>query len=387
VPVTNFFRDGDNLLQEYDDAGNTTAQYSTEPSSFGSITSQRRSGQSHYYHHDPIGSTTELTDPSGNVSDSRRYKAFGELVEQSGATSFPFQYIGRAGYYFDPERGTYYVRGRDYAPEHGRWLSGDPLDFAMNSFSHYVYSNNNPSTYCDPSGLFCCLCAWNVITAKGTTVASIDAAFVAGQTPARSGVASWWRARGPGLGHIPNSPQPNAVGFYTFLNEAFAIMGTPIPAGTLRYDMYLFFITADVCETILGDCAVSVSEIQKLQTYNATMRVWETTSTKTVDHGTIVPRYGPGTNLSIGDLKPPHPSGCRRRIVFTDMPGHVAKIGLGGGTFQYNRMEVFQRLRVIDQWGGSYNELEHAFSLQADPPGIPVFKSTHKEDADVSCCC
>jgi RHS repeat-associated protein len=151
MPVTNFFWDGDNLLQEYDDAGATTAQYSTEPGQFGNVTSQRRSGQSHYYHHDPLGSTTELTNPSGDVTDTRRYKAFGETVEQSGSTTFPFQYVGHKGYYFDAERGTHYVRRRDLDALRGRWLSNEPLRQRIREA--YAYAHNSPLSAIDPSGL------------------------------------------------------------------------------------------------------------------------------------------------------------------------------------------------------------------------------------------
>jgi RHS repeat-associated protein len=151
MPVTNFFWDGDNLLQEYDDAGATTAQYSTEPESFGNVSSQRRGGQSHYYHHDPLGSTTELTDASGNVTDTRRYKAFGETVEESGLTDFPFQFVGRQGYYLDEELGRYYVRRRDLLPLGGRWLSIDELLEEL-GVSSYAYVANSPVVLVDPSG-------------------------------------------------------------------------------------------------------------------------------------------------------------------------------------------------------------------------------------------
>jgi RHS repeat-associated protein len=157
MPITNFFWDGDSLLQEYDDAGNTTAQYSTEPGSFGNITSQRRGEQSRYYHHDPLGSTTELTNASGDVTDTRRYKAFGETVEQTGSTTFPFQYVGRVGYYFDAERATHYVRRRDLQSDDGRWLSEDPRR-AAEERNGYIYASNRPTTNIDPRGEHDFLC-------------------------------------------------------------------------------------------------------------------------------------------------------------------------------------------------------------------------------------
>jgi RHS repeat-associated protein len=191
MPITNFFWDGDNLLQEYDDAGVTTAQYSTEPGSFGNVSSQRRSGQSHYYHHDPLGSTTELTNASGDVTDSRRYKAFGATVEQSGSTTFPFQYVGEKGYYFDAERGTHYVRRRDLRAIDGRWLSVDPLDELERWLLAYIYSLNRPLNLIDPSGLQeeecgtpgcqCCCCA-EAVSIPRATITDLDELRVRSRT-------------------------------------------------------------------------------------------------------------------------------------------------------------------------------------------------------------
>lgn len=148
MAVTNFFWDEQNLLQEYD-AGAIVAHYVTEPNQYGSVISQRRSGQSSYFHYEAIGSTTELTNEPGAVTDTRRYAAFGDTREQAGMTTCPFLYVGREGYYRDDELSSYYVRRRSLMPAKGRWLSCDPLHMAQD----YTYVFNTPVMRDDPSGL------------------------------------------------------------------------------------------------------------------------------------------------------------------------------------------------------------------------------------------
>ncbi len=58
----------------------------------------------------------------------------------------PFRYSGE---YFDAETGDYYLRARYYNPRLGRFLTEDP---AHDGNNWYVYCNNNPVKYVDPSG-------------------------------------------------------------------------------------------------------------------------------------------------------------------------------------------------------------------------------------------
>ncbi len=58
----------------------------------------------------------------------------------------PFRYSGE---YFDAESGDYYLRARYYNPRLGRFLTEDPVRDGNN---WYVYCNNNPVKYVDPSG-------------------------------------------------------------------------------------------------------------------------------------------------------------------------------------------------------------------------------------------
>ena len=125
MPAVNYLwdPDEDNIVKEFDDAGNTIADYTTEPFLYGDVISQRRSGVSHFYHFDAQGNTTELTDINGNTTDTRRYSAFGEITEGTGSTTFAFQFIGQKGYYRDALTGQYSTRLDIYEPTRARWAS------------------------------------------------------------------------------------------------------------------------------------------------------------------------------------------------------------------------------------------------------------------------
>lgn len=151
MTVTNYLWDEDSYLEEYDDAGTTTAAYTNEPTEFGSVISQRRNSETSFNHYDAQGSTHQLTDQNENVTDTFLYDAWGNEVDRTGTTTAPFRYIGEFGYYFDEETDSYYVRARVYQPLIGRWWSVDPMGF-IDTANLYTYVNNNPLFFIDPNG-------------------------------------------------------------------------------------------------------------------------------------------------------------------------------------------------------------------------------------------
>ena len=100
MPVTHFIWDrvSDNVLSEMDDVGVETVRYMNEPSQFGNLLSQLRSGTNSFYHFDAQGCTRQLTGDEEAVTDSYTYTAFGEPVTSSGTTTNPFLYYGNWGY-------------------------------------------------------------------------------------------------------------------------------------------------------------------------------------------------------------------------------------------------------------------------------------------------
>jgi len=150
MPEVNYFWDEieDNVVREYDENNNTIASYTTEPTLYGSVLSQDRGGEKRYFQFDGLGNTTELTDVSGGVTDTRRYSSFGGVSEATGVGDIAWQWGGRLGYHVTLTVGIY-VRRRFYTFSLLRWLSVDPL---VSTSNHYLYCRNNALVNSDPSG-------------------------------------------------------------------------------------------------------------------------------------------------------------------------------------------------------------------------------------------
>jgi RHS repeat-associated protein len=84
---------------------------------------------------------------TADVTRTYRYDAFGNQVAPDPNDTNPFRYNAE---YFDAETGKYYLRFRYYNPTIGRFTQEDPIRFDLN---WYIYANNNPILYIDPSGL------------------------------------------------------------------------------------------------------------------------------------------------------------------------------------------------------------------------------------------
>jgi RHS repeat-associated protein len=168
MPEINFFWDplSDSILQERDETGAVTAEYTAEPGLYGNIISQNRIGVERQFHYDAQGSTLAVTDDNQNVTDTFAYSAFGEATERTGTTEVPFQYIGKKGYFRDGLTGQYLVRRRPFEPVRARWLDRDPirsLGFSVHlrrwprfvelgQLSEYVYCFNRPLFAVDSAG-------------------------------------------------------------------------------------------------------------------------------------------------------------------------------------------------------------------------------------------
>ena len=109
-------------------------------------------GAASYYLYDRLGSTRQLTDANGVVTDGYLYDAYGVGLARTGSTvnSFLFQ-----GQQYDAASGTYYLRARYYDQNSGRFISQDP--FAGNgndpsTLHRYLYASADPVDNSDPSG-------------------------------------------------------------------------------------------------------------------------------------------------------------------------------------------------------------------------------------------
>jgi len=149
--TTKFIWDGQNVLLETDGDGDTVAAYTLAPANFGMLLAQRRGGATKFFHFDALGSTDRLTNAAQAVSDSYLYEAFGKVIASSGSTANPFKYVGRLGYYFDPDLGQYYLRARWYDPATGRFVCRSPSPVTREH--PYSYCRCNPIVFVDPTGM------------------------------------------------------------------------------------------------------------------------------------------------------------------------------------------------------------------------------------------
>jgi RHS repeat-associated protein len=135
------------------------------------------SGDTHYYHHDGLGSITGLTNENGALEQLYFYDEFGNLMGSWGGVSNHYLYTGQE--YDGSITQMYNLRARYYNAELGRFFSEDPNCLSVfHGMSHctirqrivgenlcirgfasspqhlncYLYVLNNPMRYIDPTG-------------------------------------------------------------------------------------------------------------------------------------------------------------------------------------------------------------------------------------------
>jgi RHS repeat-associated protein len=154
--TTNYIWDEENLLAEADGTNAIQTVYTNEPEQYGNLVSTRLpvagTPTTVYHHFDATGSTRQLTNPAGSVSDTMIYDAWGNVVARTGSTAIVFLWVATVEYYFDIETGDIYIRERTFGPALGRWASCDAL-LTARSPSPYAYAANRPVDLADPSGL------------------------------------------------------------------------------------------------------------------------------------------------------------------------------------------------------------------------------------------
>jgi len=106
-----------------------------------------------YYLFDGDGSTVHTTDISGKVKSTYEYDPFGVLISGERNEGNSFRYLAQYGIQTHTlASDIVFMRSRVYDPEHGRFLSLDPLLYDGSPTNPYTYSRNNPLFYKDPSG-------------------------------------------------------------------------------------------------------------------------------------------------------------------------------------------------------------------------------------------
>ena len=122
--MRNFIWDGENIARQTDVNGATDRNYTLNPQLYGELISQDGPA---FHHYDALGSTRNLTDTDQAITDTRDYTAFGRTNASSGTNLNRFWWLGKWGYYLQPDLGNVWVRARIEEPVDGRWKSRDPL--------------------------------------------------------------------------------------------------------------------------------------------------------------------------------------------------------------------------------------------------------------------
>ena len=137
------------VVGEYDESGDLLARYDH---GFGLLSRKGPGGDPNYYTFDAIGSTSEITNPTGLVLNSHTYQPFGEVTSSLETVYNPFKFVGEFGVMHETN-GLDYMRARYYDSQLGRFVSMDPMGLAGGDLNLTAYVRNRPVAANDPSGL------------------------------------------------------------------------------------------------------------------------------------------------------------------------------------------------------------------------------------------
>ncbi|MBI4209185.1 MAG: RHS repeat-associated core domain-containing protein [Deltaproteobacteria bacterium] len=129
-------------------------------------------GQTIYYHPDLLGSSSAISDRSGELLQHEEYTPYGEpIVSKVRAGSITASYL-YTNQELDRGSDLYYFGARSYDPATARFLSRDPVQEGL----PYSYANSNPVIYVDPDGNTPAL-FWMVVM-SGLTFVGFDSMMV-----------------------------------------------------------------------------------------------------------------------------------------------------------------------------------------------------------------
>ncbi len=115
-------------------------------------------GNRYFYHSDHLGSSSLITDASGNVTQQLDYLPYGEVFLEKRSQDpdvdyfTPYKFNGKE---LDEETGLYYYGARYMNPRLSIWYATDPMQEKFPDISSYGYCKNNPVIKVDPLGKEC----------------------------------------------------------------------------------------------------------------------------------------------------------------------------------------------------------------------------------------
>jgi large repetitive protein len=135
------------VLEEYQAGGQTQTSYV-----YGLDLISEHRNSAVFYLKDGFSGVRQLTNSSGQVTDTYTYDGYGRLLSSSGSTDNSYGYQGQQT---DDSSGLQYLRARYYDPNVGRFASVDPREGSLGSpisQHRYLYANDNPLSFFDPTG-------------------------------------------------------------------------------------------------------------------------------------------------------------------------------------------------------------------------------------------
>jgi RHS repeat-associated protein len=142
--VTRFVYDGQDVVAEYDGAGNEQKRYVN-----GLGADQHlaifENGTANWPLADERGSIIAVATNAGGALALNTYDEYGKPAAGNYGR---FQYTGQM---WMPDAGLYHYKARAYSPQLGRFMQPDPVGY-LGGANLYAYANNNPISGVDPLG-------------------------------------------------------------------------------------------------------------------------------------------------------------------------------------------------------------------------------------------
>jgi RHS repeat-associated protein len=183
-------------------------------------------GVQSYYHYDPQGSVTGVTDATGQTQRTYDYDPFGTVRSQTAATGAPANRFGFAGEASDATSGLSYMRARWYEPGSGRFTALDPLAPTSSDpyRSAYLYADARPTVFGDPSGL-CSILPWKSDSCAAPVAAGILDGLTGGLSTQAAGAILGFSAECTTFGSGAAHDVGFAGSFFVFGEERVAAEG------------------------------------------------------------------------------------------------------------------------------------------------------------------
>ncbi len=114
------------------------------------IAELKPNGNKTFYHPDHLGSTTLITNQSGNVIDNLSTTPYGSILSSKNTSRYSY-----TGQEYDSVVGDYDYHARRYNSNWGKFVAPDKLisnTYEPQDLNHYSYVHNNPYKFYDPNG-------------------------------------------------------------------------------------------------------------------------------------------------------------------------------------------------------------------------------------------